>query len=308
MGSRWRMPAAGASRVIDVLVTGGSGQVGHALRAAALPAGWVLHAPGRDALDLTNPEALASAISARPWAAVVNAGAYTAVDRAETDSTTAWTVNMAAPRALAAATAAAEIPLIQVSTDYVFAGEKPTPYFETDQVGPLGVYGASKLGGEVAVRAINPRSVVLRTAWVVSPHGVNFVKTMLRLGEQRSHLRIVADQHGAPTTAGEIARALLVIADRMVSNRAAPTGVYHFTCAGEATWCDLARHVFAEAARAGRPEPAVESIAAADYPTPARRPANSRLDTSRITRDFGIKPRDWREAVAETVRDLLAVR
>ena len=288
-----------------VLVTGGSGQVGHELRTAALPAGWVLHTPGRDALDLADPAALAAAVAARPWAAVINAGAYTAVDRAESDSTTAWAVNMVAPRALAAATATAGIPLIQVSTDYVFAGDKPAPYIETDPVGPLGVYGASKLGGEIAVLALNPRSVVFRTAWVVSPHGANFVKTMLRLGAERPHLRVVADQHGAPTTAAEIARALLIIAERMVADTSAPVGVYHFTNAGEASWCDLARHVFAQAARAGRPAPTVEAITTADYPTPARRPANSRLDTGRIGRDFGVTPRDWRDAVADTVRDLL---
>ena len=290
----------------DILVTGGSGQVGHELRAAALPAGWVLHTPDRNELNLMDVSALAAMVASRPWGAVINAAAYTAVDRAETDSTTAWAVNMTAPRTLALATAAAGIPLIQVSTDYVFAGDKASAYVETDPVGPLSVYGASKLGGEIATGALNPRSIIFRTAWVVSPHGTNFVKTMLRLGAERPSLRIVADQHGGPTTAREIARALLIVAERMVTDMAAPTGLYHFTCAGEATWCDLARHVFAQAARAGRATPTVEAIATADYPTPARRPANSRLDTTRIRRDFGITPSDWRTAVAESVRELLA--
>ncbi len=290
----------------DILVTGGTGQVGQELRAAALPAGWVLHTPGRNELNLLDVAALTAAVAARPWGAVINAGAYTAVDRAESDSATAWAVNMTAPRTLAVATAAKGIPLIQVSTDYVFAGDKASAYVETDPVGPLGVYGASKLGGEIAVGALNPRSVIFRTAWVVSPIGTNFVKTMLRLGAERPSLRVVADQHGAPTTAREIARALLIVAERMVTDATAPTGIYHFACAGEATWCDLARHVFARVALAGRAAPTVEAITTADYPTPARRPANSRLDTHCINRDFGITPRDWRDTVAETVKELLA--
>ena len=292
----------------DVLITGGSGQVGRELLAARLPPSWRLHAPTRAALDLANPEALAAAVAEERWAAVINAGAYTAVDRAESDSTAAWTVNAAGPRALAAATAGAGIPLIQVSTDYVFAGDKPQPYLESDAVGPLNVYGASKLGGEIALAALNPRHVILRTAWVVSRHGANFVKTMLRLGSERRLLRVVADQHGAPTAARDIAAALIAVAERMIADPDGASGVYHFANAGETTWCELARFVFAQAARVGREPPRVEAIATADYPTPARRPANSRLATGRIQRDFGLTPRPWREAVAEVVAELVTSR
>lgn len=290
----------------DILLTGGSGQVGRELRAAALPAGWAVHAPGRHQLDLTDPGALTDAVAARPWAAVINAAAYTAVDEAEGDSTAAWAVNAGAPRALAAATAEAGIPLVQVSTDYVFAGDKPEPYEESDPTGPLGVYGASKLGGEIAVAALNPRHAILRTSWVVSRHGTNFVKTMLRLGSEREELRVVADQHGAPTAARDIAAALIALADRMIADPAGPSGVYHFANAGETTWCELARFVFSEAARAGRRQPVVQAIATAEYPTAARRPANSRLAVERFHRDLGITPRPWRLAIADILADLMA--
>jgi dTDP-4-dehydrorhamnose reductase len=287
----------------DILVTGGSGQVGGEIRRLA-PAGWRVATPGRSELDLTDPEQVHRVATSRPWAAIVNCAAYTAVDRAESDALTAWRVNALAPAALAAA-AGATTPLIQVSTDYVFDGQKPSPYLETDPIGPIGVYGASKAAGELAVRTGARRHVILRTAWVVSPHGSNFVKTMLRLGAERPLLRVVADQHGCPTSATDIARALIAIADRLVDDADAPTGTYHFVNAGEATWCELARFVFDRAAALGRTAPEVQAITTADYPTPARRPANSRLATDRVARDFGLSPRPWRTAVEEVVVSLL---
>ena len=284
-----------------ILLTGGSGQVGGALVRLA-PAGVEIVAPTRDALDLTDPEALATMVGARPWAAVVNCAAYTAVDKAESDVVAAWTVNAIAPAALAAASAAAGIPILHVSTDYVFDGSKDAPYVETDAVAPLGVYGASKLGGELAVRSANRAHVILRTAWVVSATGQNFVKTMLRLGAERPHLRVVADQQGCPTSADDIARAILAILPRL---GAGPHGTYHFVNRGEANWHELAETVFARAAAHGRPAPTVEAITTKDYPTPAARPANSRLACDRIARDFGIIPRDWHEAVDEIVDTLM---
>lgn len=284
-----------------ILVTGGSGQVGGALARLAGPDIEIV-APGRDTLDLGDPEALATMVGARPWAAIVNCAAYTAVDKAEGDVVAAWMVNALAPAALAAASAAAGMPILHVSTDYVFDGAKPDFYVEGDPVAPLGVYGASKLGGELAVRSANPRHVILRTAWVVSATGNNFVKTMLRLGADRPQLRVVADQKGCPTSADDIARAILAILPRIGDG---PYGTYHFVNGGEATWHGLAEAVFARAATHGRPTPSVEPIATSEYPTPAARPANSRLATAKIHRDFGISPRDWHEAINEIVDTLV---
>jgi len=284
-----------------ILVTGGSGQVGGALVRLA-PAGMAIVAPDRHQLDLTDPQALATIVGAGRWAAIVNCAAYTAVDKAESDVVAAWQVNALAPAALAAAGAAAGIPIIHISTDYVFDGSRAAPYGEDDPVAPLGVYGASKLGGELAVRTTNPAHIILRTAWVVSATGSNFVKTMLRLGSERPHLRVVADQHGCPTAADDIARAILAILARIGAGDAVgPYGTYHFVNDGDATWHALAEAVFARAATHGRPAPSVERIATRDYPTPAARPAYSRLSTEKIRREYGIIPRDWREAVDEIV-------
>lgn len=287
-----------------VLVTGGSGQVGSALKRLAVD-DFELVAPGRAELDLTDPAAIAAMVASRPWAAVINAAAYTAVDKAETDVVAAWQINALAPAAFAAATHSAGIPLIHVSTDYVFDGAGTDAYVEDDPVGPVGVYGASKAAGEQAVRTANPHHVVLRTAWVVSPDGANFIKTMLRLGADRPELRVVADQYGCPTAAEDIARTLIMML-RAATGDTPRWGTWHFVNGGEATWHELAEAVFARAAVHGRPQPKVTAITTADYPTPARRPANSRLSTARIERDFGIVPRPWRTAIDGIVDQLLA--
>ncbi|WP_116090817.1 dTDP-4-dehydrorhamnose reductase [Sphingomonas crusticola] len=284
-----------------ILVTGGSGQVGSALLRLA-PSDMEMVAPGRAELDLADHAALTALVQSRPWAAVVNSAAYTAVDRAEHDVVAAWQTNALAPAALAAATAAAGIPIIQLSTDYVFDGSAPGFYEEQDPVAPLGVYGASKEGGEQAVRTANPRHIILRTAWVVSATGSNFVKTMLRLGAERPELRVVADQDGCPTSADDIARTISSILGQLQSG---PYGTYHFVNAGEANWHQLAEAVFARAARHGRATPSILPIATSDYPTPAARPANSRLATAKIARDFGIRPRPWQVAVDEIVDALV---
>jgi dTDP-4-dehydrorhamnose reductase len=288
-----------------ILLTGGGGQVGTEFQRRA-PEGFEIVAPGRDRLDLADPDAIAALVASRPWACVINSGAYTAVDKAESDPVTAWKVNALAPAAFAWATAQAGVPLIQLSTDYVFDGSKPSPYLEDDPVGPVSVYGASKEAGEQAVRTGNPRHVILRTAWVVSPHGGNFIKTMLRLAETRDRLTVVDDQHGCPTSAADIAEALAVIAARLAKDAEAPAGTYHFVNSGEATWCGFAREIFRLAEAKGRTIPTVEGIPTSGYPTPARRPANSRLDTAKLTRDFGVEPRSWRTAVSEVVETLLA--
>ncbi|MFN3352096.1 MAG: dTDP-4-dehydrorhamnose reductase [Brevundimonas sp.] len=294
-----------ADGAVDILITGGAGQVGLELARADWPAHVRLHLPTRDQLDLGDAEAVRAAFAATPFGAVINAGAYTAVDRAETQVAAAFAANAMGPAILAEVTKAAGIPLIQVSTDYVFDGSGARDYGEADPVGPLGVYGASKLAGEVAVKTGNPRSVVMRTAWVLSPHRANFLKTMLRLAADRPALRVVDDQHGCPTSARDIAAALKTICLRMIEDAAAPTGVYHFVNAGSTTWAGLAREIMAWSTARGGPSATVEGITTAEYPTPARRPSNSRLDTAKITRDYGIAPRPWQDAVAEIVAELI---
>ncbi|WP_269220318.1 dTDP-4-dehydrorhamnose reductase [Brevundimonas vesicularis] len=293
---------------IHILITGGTGQVGLELLAADWPDGVVLHAPTRAELDLGNAASVRAAFTATPFVAVINSGAHTAVDRAETEVAAAFAANAIGPAVLADATREAGIPLIQVSTDYVFDGAKDGAYVETDPVGPLGVYGASKLAGELAVRSGNPRSVVLRTAWVLSVHRANFLKTMLRLGADRPVLRVVADQRGCPTSARDIAATLKTITLKMIADVDAPTGVYQFVNAGETTWAELATEIFVLSAAVGGPSAAVEGIPSSEYPTPASRPTNSRLSTDKLTRDYGVVPRHWQAAVAEIVNELHAER
>ena len=287
----------------DVLLTGGSGQVGTEIIRQA-PAELNIVAPGSAQLDMADAEAIAALVASRPWAAVINCAAYTAVDKAETEVVAAWRANALGPAALARASADADIPLIHVSTDYVFDGSKAGFYLETDPVAPIGVYGASKEGGEQAVRTANPRHVILRTAWVVSPHGSNFVKTMLRLAETRSELNVVDDQRGCPTSAADIAATVLAIAERMIEDADAPTGTYHFVNEGEATWCEFARAIFTAAQARGLATPTVHPIPSSAYPTPARRPANSRLSTEKLRRDYAIAPRPWPAALAEIMAAL----
>lgn len=287
------------------LVTGGSGQLGTELRRFAWPAGWEIVAPGEDVLDLADSDAVTAYVAARPWDVVVNAAAYTAVDRAEHEVVVAWRVNALAPAALAAATRAAGIPVVHVSTDYVFAGDVAGAYAPDAPIGPLGVYGASKAGGEQAVRTANPRHAIVRTAWVVSAHGSNFVKTMLRLGAERREIGVVSDQHGAPTAAADLAAAVATIAIRLVEDADAPVGTWHFSNAGATTWHGFATEIFAQAALRGKPGPQVLPIATAQYPTPARRPANSLLDSSAIGRDFGIVPRPWQRALSDILDELM---
>lgn len=298
----------------DILVTGASGQLGSELLRYAWPEGWRAVGNDRAALDLADPAAIAATVAGghdgRPWAAVINGAAYTAVDKAETDVIAAWAVNALAPAALGAACAAAGIPLVQVSTDYVFAGDKPVDggqgaWEVDDPVAPLGVYGASKLGGELAVRTSGARHAIVRTAWVVSAHGNNFVKTMLRVGADRDELRVVDDQHGSPTGAADLAAALATIAMRLADDADAPTGTFHFSNAGAVTWADFAREIFRQAAARGRPGAAVVGITTADYPTPARRPANSLLGHDAIARAYGITPRPWPDALGDILDELI---
>ena len=295
---------AEAGERVTILITGGGGQVGLELLAAKWPDHVRLHAPDRSELDLSDAGSVARLFATNTYAAVINAGAYTAVDKAETDVAAAFAANAMGPALLADATRVAGIPLIQVSTDYVFDGSGQGDYTEEAPVGPLGVYGASKLAGELAVLSGNPRAVVMRTAWVVSRHRSNFVKTMLRLAAERSRLGVVEDQHGCPTSATDIAEALRTISLRMIEDEDAPRGVFHFVNAGSTTWAGLAREVFARSQAAGGPSAEVDGIPTAAYPTPARRPGNSRLSTRKIHQAYGIQPRQWQDAIAEIVDQL----
>ena len=289
----------------DILITGGQGQVGIELARLDWPADIRAHYPSREQLDIADGESVARYFDGRHFAAVINPAAYTAVDKAESDSAAAFLVNAQGPAWLAEATRKAGIPLIHVSTDYVFDGSKGAPYVENDPVAPLGVYGGSKLAGELAVAAGNPRSVILRTAWVLSAHRANFLKTMLRIGASNPRLRVVADQVGSPTSAADIAETLKTIALVMIDDAHAPTGLFHFVNAGEASWHGLACEIFALNKAAGGPSPEIEAITTADYPTPARRPANSRLATAKISECYAIHPRDWRAAVRDIMDELV---
>jgi dTDP-4-dehydrorhamnose reductase len=288
-----------------ILVTGGTGQVGLELTRRAWPEGVEIVAPNRAELDLTDRSAIAAHVAGGGFAAVINAAAYTAVDRAESEKAEAFALNELAPAALADAARAAEIPLVHVSTDYVFRGDADAPYETEAPIDPINVYGASKAAGETAVRLGCPRSAIVRTAWVVSPNRTNFVRTMLRLADGRETIRVVADQRGAPTLASDLADALATIALRMIPDERAPAGLFHFANVGETTWADFAEAIFAEARERGAKVPRVERITTADYPTPARRPAYSRLSTSRIERDYGIVPRPWRDWLPGLVAEIM---
>jgi dTDP-4-dehydrorhamnose reductase len=286
-----------------LLIVGGTGQVGREMADLA-PAGVELALPPRSALDLTDRAKVAAAVGAGGWSAVINLAAWTAVDRAETAVADAFAANALGPAILAEETSKAGIPLVHVSTDYVFDGTKAGPYVEDDPVHPLGVYGASKLAGEVAVRTGNPRHLVVRTAWVFGRHGANFVKTMLRLAAERPVVRVVDDQRGTPTAAKDLAEALLTMTARLLADGAGLAGTYHFANAGETTWRGFAAEIFRLSAAQGGKQPELVPIATAEYPTPARRPANSRLSTAKLTQTFGIAPRRGEEALAEVVEAL----
>lgn len=277
------------------VVIGHSGQVATALRKSLPAAGFEVISLARPHVDLLEPHGLAAAIKAAGPAIVINAAAYTAVDRAEDEPDTAFAVNATAAGAVAAAAAEACCPVIHFSTDYVFDGSKAAPYCEDDSTAPLSVYGASKLAGEQAVAAANPCHVILRTSWVCSPWGRNFVRTMLQLARERELVRVVDDQHGAPSFASDIASTVGLLADKLIAAGADPRfcGIFHVANAGEATWCGFARAVMAGANRRGMKTAAVEAISTADYPTKARRPRFSKLETDKIEQIYGIRLPHW---------------
>lgn len=290
-----------------VLVAGRSGQVATALTELAGTDDAEIVALGRPDLDITDADAVRRAVERERPDIVVNAAAYTAVDNAETDEVAAQALNCDGPRHLAEAAASADLPIIHISTDYVFAGDAAHPYRETDPTGPATTYGRTKLAGEAAVAAANPDHVTLRTAWVHSAHGKNFVRTMLRLAETRDEVSVVGDQHGTPTYAPDIAEGITTVARHALERRGENgwRGVHHMVSAGETTWAGLAEAVFDASARHGGPSARVTAITTAEYPTPAPRPANSRLATRRFRDTFGHSLPDWRDGVERCVARLL---
>jgi dTDP-4-dehydrorhamnose reductase len=289
------------------LVTGSKGQVVQSLvERGKVDDKIEIIASGRPMLDLAQPESLEAAISRVDPDLIVSAAAYTAVDQAETEEAQAMAVNADGPAALASIASARGIPLIHLSTDYVFDGSKQGPYLESDPVAPLGVYGRTKLEGERRILASSDNVVILRTAWVYSPFGRNFVKTMMGVAATRDRLNVVADQVGNPTSALDIADCVLAVAANLLeSDDASLRGVFHMAGAGEVSWADLAEEIFRLSAASGGPSAEVERIPSSAYPTPARRPANSRLDCSRLQSAHGIRLPDWRQSTAEVVERLV---
>lgn len=284
-----------------ILVTGASGQVGREI-ARRDWGQFSLLLPDRAALDISSPTSVNAYILAHSPVAIINCAAHTAVDRAEDEVGLSFAANALGPALLADAARTREIPLLQVSTDYVFSGDQEGYYSEEDAVGPNGVYGASKLAGELAALRGCPRAIVLRVAWVVSAHGHNFIKTMRRLAETRREVTVVADQIGCPTSAADIADAIHTIVERQITEPATPGGIYHFVNAGEASWCDFANQIFAVSE--GAEQCVARPIRTVDYPTRAQRPANSRLATRKITEVFAIRPRPWQTAITEIITEL----
>lgn len=288
-------------------MTGREGQVVRSLIERGLASGHEIVPLGRPDLDLTDEAGaiVASLKAARPDV-IVSAAAYTAVDKAETERDLAFAVNHRGAAATAAAAHELDVPLIHVSTDYVFDGSKRDPYVETDATGPTGVYGASKLAGEQAVLAAHDDVAILRTAWVYSPFGGNFVKTMLRLARDRDEISVVADQHGNPTSALDMADGIITVASNLDSGSdPAQRGVFHMAGSGEASWASFAEAIFGASAAAGGPTARVKPISTANYPTPARRPANSRLAGDKLAVAHGVRMPDWRKSTENIVARLV---
>lgn len=297
---------------MKILVTGVHGQVGHALL-QTLDSHHEIVALDRMQLDLTDADAIRRVVQSIRPALIINPAAYTAVDKAESEPALAHAINAIAPAVMAEEAAKLNAGLIHFSTDYVFDGNKDTPYVETDAVNPLSVYGRSKLAGEIAIQSIGLPHLILRTSWVYGPHGKNFLKTMLRLAAERDQLNVVADQWGAPTSSNAIATAVNQLLKVWQMHVASQSGVYHFTNSGSTTWhgftCAILCAYEAQAARLGLPglkikADAVGAITTADYPTPAVRPHNSRLDQTKLNQTFGVALPAWEQSLQAVMQQI----
>jgi len=292
--------------MMRILVTGKNGQVDTSLQMLGEKLGLDIYRIGLPEIDLSKPKTLEAVVREIAPDVIISSAAYTAVDKAESEAALAQRINGDAPGELARLAAELKIPILHLSTDYIFAGDKDSAYNETDTPAPVSVYGRTKLSGEEQIRAATDNHVILRTAWVYSPYGNNFVKTMLRLGETRDELNVVADQHGCPTYAPEIARALLAIAQQVAID-SDPTirGTFHLTGQGETTWAEFASAIFAGAEARGRSPVGVNPITTADYPTPAKRPANSRLDGNKLDDIYGLRLDPWQTSLDECLSQLI---
>lgn len=291
---------------MKIIVIGSNGQLGWELCRRAKPHGFEVIPLDIPEFDVADPILVRKAVNNPDVSLVINASAYTAVDKAELEPELAFAINCDGPGYLASSCAKVEIPLIHISTDYVFDGNKKEPYQETDPISPLGVYGRSKAEGEAKVRHHLREHIIIRTAWLYGIHGNNFVKTMLRLGKEKETLRVVADQYGCPTYAADLAVATLIIAEQIKGKHECAWGTYHFCGAGETTWHGFAEKIF-ELARQydSFAVKKVEPITTAKYPTPARRPFNSVMGCSMLTRNFGLRPAQWQESLARIVPMIL---
>jgi dTDP-4-dehydrorhamnose reductase len=292
---------------VRLVVSGREGQVARSLAERANGSEFEVILLGRPELDLAeSADAIIQATEAARPDVIVSAAAYTQVDKAESEPDLVFAVNEAGPRAIAQAASRLGVPLVHLSTDYVFDGLRASPYVEDDPAAPTGAYGASKLAGERAVFSEHPNSVVLRTAWVYSPFGSNFVKTMLRLAGDRDEIGVVADQRGNPTSALDIADGILGVARNLLTSGDPDfRGLFHMTASGEASWAELAEAIFAASLEAGGPAARVRPIQTADYPTAARRPANSRLDSGKLERIHGVRLPDWHPSLNKVVSRLV---
>ena len=283
---------------MKILINGRHGQVSHELQ-RRLGAVGELIVLGRDQLDLAQPDQIRRQVQNVRPDLIINAAAHTAVDLAESEPQSAFAINAVAPGILAEEALALDIPLVHYSTDYVFDGMKVGPYNEDDTPNPLGVYGKSKLAGEQAIRDVQGKHLILRTSWVYSTHGRNFLLTMQRLLQEKPELRVVADQIGAPTWAGTIANSTLALIERWQANDVANWGTYHLSAQGETSWFGFAQAIGEALRQQGKPCADLLPIPSSDYPTPAARPLNSRLDCSRLQRDWGVSQPDWQTALRE---------
>lgn len=285
---------------MKILVTGANGQVGYCLKQQLRDSNCEFIALTRAELDISDAQAVESVVKQMQPDVIINAAAYTAVDKAEQESELAFAINREGPANLARAAKQINAAILHISTDYVFAGDAAGSYSENAPTAPQGVYGQSKLEGEQAVMAANDKHIVLRTAWVFGEHGNNFVKTMIRLGSNRDTLSIVADQEGGPTYAGDIAKALIAITQQYADGKSIAWGIYHYSGLPHVNWFGFAQHIFTEVERAGiypKAIPELNAITTTDYPTPAKRPANSKLNCSKLEEVFGIKPSNWQSAL-----------
>lgn len=291
-----------------IAVTGRFGQLARSLVERGPSANMEVLTLARPAIDLARPHDLTDALAALRPQAVVSAAAYTAVDLAESEPQLAYQINANGAEALARATALLQIPIVHLSTDYVFDGTLDRPYCEDDPPSPINVYGSSKLRGEQLVAAANPNHVILRTAWVYSPFGKNFARTMLSLAGTREEVSVVSDQRGTPTNALDIADGIFTVLRNLITrpDDTAVRGVFHMTSDGETNWAEFAMAIFAASATCNGPFSQVRAIASSAYPTAARRPANSRLDNSRMARSHGVRLPLWRDSVPETISRILA--